>query len=69
MRPESQPKAIALEAWKNVEVHVERFLSRRITVGQEKVDALDLQARPSNTGRELLCHSKQVLPYVRIELR
>jgi len=68
-RSKPEPETVALESWKDVKMHVEDFLPRRLTIGQEEVDALSLQSRSPNSSRQLLCHPEQTLAQGGIEIR
>jgi hypothetical protein len=47
----SEPEAVTLEAWKDVEMHVKDFLPGRFTIGQKEVDAVSFQSGAPNSSR------------------
>ena len=66
IRPKAKPEPIRVETRKDVEMDMEHFLSRGLPVGQEDVDAVSLETRPSNSSRKSLSHAEQVSSHGRL---
>ena len=69
LRRKAKPEPVSVETRKDVEMHMEHLLPRGLSVGQEEVDTVSPEARPSNSSSKSLSHAEQMAAQGRLKIR